>query len=160
MIPRLALMTALYGASWSYTVGSAGLSFLFGVQLAPRTAQNVTTDPRLQPPPLAPDPLGRHPGRSGWTGCWSGAVKVGTGWSARSARFSPRSRRSICWGGRHLEPTTNGLPKRPVPLRSLSRPVQNHTAHRSGWWRQSGDKRASSETQVSALSQDQALPTL
>jgi hypothetical protein len=62
MTPRLALVTALCGASWSYEVAGAFLSFLLGVSLSTKTVQHVTCDPQLLPQPLAADPLDKPPG--------------------------------------------------------------------------------------------------
>jgi Zn finger protein HypA/HybF involved in hydrogenase expression len=62
MTPRLALVTALCGASWPYEVAGAFLSFLLGVSLSTKTVQNVTCDPQLSPQLLAADPLDNPPG--------------------------------------------------------------------------------------------------
>jgi hypothetical protein len=62
MTPRLALVTALCGASWPYAVSQAFLDFLFGVQVSARTVEAVTTDARLEMAELAPDPLDQPPG--------------------------------------------------------------------------------------------------
>jgi hypothetical protein len=62
MTPRLAVVTALCGASWPYEVAGAFLSFLLGVSLSPKTVQNVTCDQRSLPKPLAADPLDKPPG--------------------------------------------------------------------------------------------------
>jgi hypothetical protein len=68
MTPRLALVTALCGASWSYEVAAAFLHFLFGVKLCAKTVENVSCDERLQPMPLASDPLDEPPGVVGMDG--------------------------------------------------------------------------------------------
>lgn len=62
MTPRLAVVVALCGASWSYEVAAAFLHFLWGVSLSAKTVQNVSTDERLQPTPLPEDPLDQPPG--------------------------------------------------------------------------------------------------
>lgn len=62
LTPRLALIVALCGASWSYPVAAAFLCFLFGVQLSEKTIENVTTDERLLPQALEEDPLDKPPG--------------------------------------------------------------------------------------------------
>ena len=68
MTPRLALIMALCGASWSYEVASAFLHFLLGVEVSAKTVENVSCDERLQPAPLAPDPLDYPPGVVGMDG--------------------------------------------------------------------------------------------
>ena len=68
MTPRLAIVTALCGASWSYEVAAAFLHFLFGVQLCAKTVENVSCDERLQPKPLEADPLDELPGVVGMDG--------------------------------------------------------------------------------------------
>src|SRR5262249_48243840 len=47
MTPRLAIVTALCGASWSYEVASAFLDFLLGVSVCANTVENVTTNQEL-----------------------------------------------------------------------------------------------------------------
>lgn len=66
--PRLALMTALCGASWSYEVGSAFLEFFLGVRLSASTVRKVTIDPELAPKPLPKDRLDEPPGAVGVDG--------------------------------------------------------------------------------------------
>ena len=43
MTPRLALIAVLCAASWSYTLASAFLCFLFGVRLSPKTCENAVS---------------------------------------------------------------------------------------------------------------------
>ena len=62
MTPRLALVTALCGASWPYQVASAFLSFLLGVSLSAKTVELVTKDEQMQAAELDSDPLDRPPG--------------------------------------------------------------------------------------------------
>lgn len=62
MTPRLALVTALCGASWPYCVASAFLSFLFGVNLSAKTVELVTGDEKQLPESLDADPLDKPPG--------------------------------------------------------------------------------------------------
>jgi len=62
MTPRLAIVAALCGASWSYSVASAFLDFLLGVDLCTKTIHNLTVDQELTPEPLAADPLDNPPG--------------------------------------------------------------------------------------------------
>lgn len=68
MTPRLAIITALCGASWSYEVASAFLDFLLGVSVSAKTVENVSCDERLQPAPLDTDPLDCPPGAVGMDG--------------------------------------------------------------------------------------------
>lgn len=68
LTPRLALITALCGASWSYEVASAFLHFLLGVEVSAKTVENVSCDERLQPAPLEADPLKCPPGVVGMDG--------------------------------------------------------------------------------------------
>jgi hypothetical protein len=68
MTPRLTMLTALAGASWSYEVAAAFLAFFLGVQLCAKTIENVTTNEPLQPEPLPPDPLDKPPGVVGIDG--------------------------------------------------------------------------------------------
>ena len=68
MTPRLAIVTALCGASWSYQVASAFLDFLLGVRVCAKTVENVRCDERLQPSPLDADPLDCPPGVVGMDG--------------------------------------------------------------------------------------------
>lgn len=62
LTPRLAVVTALCGASWSYPVAAAFLEFLLQVKLCAKSVANLTRDARLLPAPLAPDPLDQPPG--------------------------------------------------------------------------------------------------
>jgi hypothetical protein len=62
MPPRLATMVALCGASWSYPVASAFLTFFLGVEVCTKTVCNLTCGDATQPAPLAPDPLKAPPG--------------------------------------------------------------------------------------------------
>jgi hypothetical protein len=68
MTPRLALMAALCGASWSYEVAAAFLAFFLGVKLCAKTIENVTCNEQLQPQPLPADPLDKPPGVVGLDG--------------------------------------------------------------------------------------------
>lgn len=68
MTPRLALIMALCGASWSYAVAAAFLHFLLGVSVSAKTVENVSCDERLQPAPLEADPLDCPPGVVGMDG--------------------------------------------------------------------------------------------
>lgn len=54
MTPRLSFMVALCGASWSYQIASAFLTFLLGVEVCAKTVANLTRSAATQPPPLAP----------------------------------------------------------------------------------------------------------
>jgi hypothetical protein len=62
MTPRLAVMVALCGASWSYQIASAFLTFLLGVEVGAKTVANLTRSRATQPPPLGPDRLKAPPG--------------------------------------------------------------------------------------------------
>src|SRR5215216_2835942 len=62
MTPRLALVTALCGASFPYEIAEAFLSFLLGVKLSAKTVENVTKDEELLPEALKADPLDNPPG--------------------------------------------------------------------------------------------------
>lgn len=62
LTPRLAVRVALCGASWSYSVASAFLSFFLGVELCPKTVSNLTCSGAARPAPLAVDPLNVPPG--------------------------------------------------------------------------------------------------
>lgn len=62
MTPRLATLTALCGASWSYPLGAAFLNFLLGVEIADKSVELVTKDARLAPAELAPQALAKPPG--------------------------------------------------------------------------------------------------
>jgi hypothetical protein len=62
MTSRLALVTALCGASWPYEVASAFLDFLFGVKVSTKSVENVTRDSDLLPEPLEADVLDNPPG--------------------------------------------------------------------------------------------------
>lgn len=62
MRPRLCLLAALCGASWSYEVGAAFLHLLRGVKLSARTVENTICAEQWRPAPLEPDPLDELPG--------------------------------------------------------------------------------------------------
>jgi hypothetical protein len=62
MTPRLATMVALCGASWSYPVASAFLTFFLGVEVCAKTVCNLICSEATKPLPLAPDPLKAPPG--------------------------------------------------------------------------------------------------
>jgi hypothetical protein len=68
MTPRLALVVALCGASWSYEVASAFLDFLLGVEVAAKTVELVTADERVEQEALPQEPLDDPPGVSGMDG--------------------------------------------------------------------------------------------
>ena len=68
MTPRLALVVALCGASWSYAVASAFLDFLLGVDVSPKTVELVIADERVQQEKLPAEPLAQPPGVSGCDG--------------------------------------------------------------------------------------------
>lgn len=68
MTPRLALVAALCGASWSFEVASAFLDFLFGVEVSARTVEDVTADERVKQEALAVDQLDHPPGVTGLDG--------------------------------------------------------------------------------------------
>lgn len=68
MTPRLALVVALCGASWSYAVASAFLDFLLGVEVSAKTVELVTEDERVQQEPLPEEPLNQPPGVVGCDG--------------------------------------------------------------------------------------------
>ena len=62
MLPRLALIVVMCGASWPYGVASAFLDFLFGVEVSAKTVELATTDERLLPDELDPAPMDQPPG--------------------------------------------------------------------------------------------------
>lgn len=62
MTPRLAVVTALCGASWPHEVASAFLDFTLGVKVPAKTVQRVTRDERVKLEPLKPEPLDQPPG--------------------------------------------------------------------------------------------------
>src|SRR5919204_3366521 len=62
LTPRLAIATALCGASWSYGVGSAFLEFLLQVKLCAKSVENVTSEAQLRPAALPVEPLTKPPG--------------------------------------------------------------------------------------------------
>lgn len=62
MTPRLATRVALCGASWSYPVASAFLTFFLGVEVCAKTVCNLTGSEATKPLPLGPDPLKAPPG--------------------------------------------------------------------------------------------------
>jgi hypothetical protein len=62
MTPRLALVVALCGASWSYEVASAFLQFLLGVEVAAKTVELVASDERVKEEALEPEPMHQPPG--------------------------------------------------------------------------------------------------
>ncbi|HXG91610.1 MAG TPA: hypothetical protein VNN73_04480 [Blastocatellia bacterium] len=68
MTPRLALVVALCGASWSYAVASAFLDFLFGVEVSAKTVELVTDDERVKQEALPQAPLDEPPGVAGCDG--------------------------------------------------------------------------------------------
>jgi hypothetical protein len=68
MTPRLALIVALCGASWSYAVGSAFLDFLLGVEVSAKTVELVTNDARVEQEALPQEPLDQPPGVVGCDG--------------------------------------------------------------------------------------------
>lgn len=68
MTPRLALVAAMCGASWSFEVASAFLDFLFGVEVSARTIEDVTADERVKQEALASEPLDHQPGVVGIDG--------------------------------------------------------------------------------------------
>jgi hypothetical protein len=72
MTPRLALVVALCGASWSYAVASAFLDFLLGVEVSTKTVELVTEDERVQQEELPEEPLDQPPGV---TGCDGGLIR-------------------------------------------------------------------------------------
>jgi hypothetical protein len=65
MTPRLALVMALCGTSWSYAVASAFLQFLLGVEVAAKTVELVTGDERIKQEALPLEPMQQPPGVSG-----------------------------------------------------------------------------------------------
>jgi len=68
MTPRLALVVALCGASWSYAVASAFLDFLLGVEVSAKTVELVTGDEQVKQEALGPEPLDQPPGVTGMDG--------------------------------------------------------------------------------------------
>jgi hypothetical protein len=68
MTPRLALVIALCGASWSYAVASAFLDFLLGVEVAAKSVELVTGDERIKQEALPLEPMDNPPGVSGMDG--------------------------------------------------------------------------------------------
>ena len=62
MTPRLAVLVALCGASWSYQVASAFITFFLGIEVSAKTVSNVTRSETTQPAALPPDSLKRPPG--------------------------------------------------------------------------------------------------
>lgn len=68
MTPRLALVVALCGASWSYAVASAFLDFLLGVEVSTKTVELVTADERVKQAALPEEPLDQPPGVTGCDG--------------------------------------------------------------------------------------------
>jgi hypothetical protein len=68
MTPRLALVVALCGASWSYAVASAFLDFLLGVEVSAKTVELVTDDQRVRQEALPEEPLDHPPGVAGMDG--------------------------------------------------------------------------------------------
>lgn len=68
MTPRLALVIALCGASWSYEVASAFLDFLLGVEVSAKTVELVTGDERVKQEGLPEEALAKPPGVVGMDG--------------------------------------------------------------------------------------------
>lgn len=68
LTPRLALVMALCGASWSYEVASAFLNFLMGVEVSAKTVELATQDARIAPAALPKEPLTKPPGVVGCDG--------------------------------------------------------------------------------------------
>jgi hypothetical protein len=68
MTPRLALVVALCGASWSYSVASAFLDFLLGVEVSAKTVELVSADERVKQEALPVEPLDQPPGVTGCDG--------------------------------------------------------------------------------------------
>lgn len=68
MTPRLALVVALCGASWSYAVASAFLDFLLGVEVSAKTVELVTEDERVKQAALPQESLDAPPGVAGMDG--------------------------------------------------------------------------------------------
>jgi len=66
--PRIALLSGLCGASWSYKVSEAFMGFFLGVEISYETLRRITTNERLQPKPLPSDPLDNPPGVVGMDG--------------------------------------------------------------------------------------------
>ena len=60
LTPRLGVMVAMCGASWSYQVAAAFIKFFLGVEISAKTVANVTRDEAMRPEPLPMESL-RHP---------------------------------------------------------------------------------------------------
>lgn len=124
MTPRLAVMVALCGASWSYQVASAFITFFLGIGVSTKTVANVTRNQAMRPDPLPVEPLKMPPGVVEMDGVLIRGREPDSWLEMKVASFFLKPPRSVTAAGKSWMPVLWLAPVKPGPIlkrRSLKR---------------------------------------